>query len=96
MVGLSVSIMTRLLTSDRDFIEIGREIDWQDLVNKAAEVELKARVYGTRTSAFKVTTSLYCSSANCLIVYANVVDLADTNSALEAVKKALNEARKKY
>ena len=86
----------RLLTSDRDFIEIGREMDWQDLVNKAAEVELKARVRGTRTSAFKATTSLYYSSPNCLTVHANVVDSVDTNSALEAVKKALNEARKKY
>ena len=85
----------RLLTSDRDFIEIGREMDWQDLVNKAAEVELKARVRGTRTSAFKATTSLYCSSPNCLTVHANVADSADTNSALEAAKKALNEARKK-
>ena len=85
----------RLLTSDRDFIEIGREMDWQDLVNKAAEVELKARVRGTRTSAFKATTSSCCSSPNCSIVHANVADSADTNSALEAAKKALNEARKK-
>ncbi|KAI4211005.1 MAG: hypothetical protein L6R36_009509, partial [Xanthoria steineri] len=84
----------RLLTSDRDFIEIGREMDWQDLVNKAAEVELKARVRGTRTSAFKATTSLCCSSPNCSTVHANVADSADTNSALEAAKKALNEARK--
>ena len=71
-------------------------MDWQDLVNKAAEVELKARVRGTRTSAFKVTTSLCCSSPNYLTVHANVADSADTNSALEAAKKALNEARKKY
>ena len=40
--------------------------------------------------------SLYCSSPNCLTVHANVADSADTNSALEAAKKALNEARKKY
>ena len=71
-------------------------MDWQDLVNKAAEVEFKARVRGTRTSAFKVTTSLYYSSPNYLIVHANIIDSVDTNSTLEAVKKVFNEARKKY
>ena len=71
-------------------------MDWQDLINKAAKVEFKARVRGTRTSAFKVTISLYYSSPNYLIVYANIADLVDTNSALETAKKVLNEARKKY
>lgn len=45
----------RLRTAEHDFIEIGIEMDWQKLVNKAAEVETKAKVRGSRTSAYKAS-----------------------------------------
>ena len=37
------SFITDLLTADNDFIEIGKKMDWQTLVNKAAEIESKAK-----------------------------------------------------
>lgn len=49
---------TNLLTADDDFIAIGKEMDWQLLVNKAAEVESKVRTRDFRNhSAYIVRTS---------------------------------------
>lgn len=88
----------RLLTSDRDFIAIGNEMDWQTLINKAAEVELKARVRGSRTTAYKASTS--SCSAGCTHgcsapseVQAHIADTDPKTAALNAARQALAKAK---
>ncbi|KAL8809202.1 MAG: hypothetical protein Q9223_007954, partial [Gallowayella weberi] len=93
---------TGLLTADEDFIEIGNEMDWQTLVNKAAEVEAKSRARGARTSALKASVS-NASSGSCqgyrirglgeLVVSAHVAHVDPKYDAFQQAKRAFDKAR---
>ena len=86
------SFTTGLLTSDNDFIEIGKEMDWHTLVNKAAEVESKAKSRGARTASYKGSLESRISRPE----DANVKTLAAETSTekYKATKKAYLQARK--
>ena len=54
------SFIINLFIVDDNFIVIDEEIDWQTLVNKAAKIEIKAKVKGARIVVYKVST-FFCN-----------------------------------
>ena len=85
------SFTTGLLTADNDFIEIGNEMDWQTLVNKAAEVESKAKARGARTSAYKA--SLESRISHPAQGEVNALAANSAKATLDEAKKALIRAK---
>ncbi len=85
------SFTTGLLTADNDFIEIGKEMDWQTLVNKAAEVEAKAKARGARITAYKASLESRISHPSQGEV--NAFAANPVRAALDDAKKALARAR---
>ena len=88
---------TNILTSDDDFIEIDDEMDWQTLINKAAEVEAKSKARGARAIAYKASAfSTACTNPGCsdhshVNAFATTADYENFKQA----KKALVAARER-
>ena len=87
------SFTTGLLTADNDFIKIDKEMDWQTLVNKAAEVESKAKSRGARSTAYKVSLESRISHPSQGEV--NAFAANTSKDALEEAKKTLARAKEK-
>ena len=91
------SFTTGLLTADNDFIEIGKEMDWHTLINKAAEVETKAKARGARTTAYKGSLESRITHPECnghSQANVNAFAAGTASERYKSARKAMEQAKK--